>query len=77
MASKVRPLPYIPRYPVDLERTDSLLQLKFTAKQLNKQSRKAAKDEESEKNKLKKVRLYLSGGYGRADERETTGIEAT
>jgi len=35
--------------------TESLFQLKFTAKQLQKQSRKAAKDETAEKAKLKKA----------------------
>jgi hypothetical protein len=31
----------------------------FTAKQLNRQAAKATKDETTEKNKLKKVRLFV------------------
>lgn len=55
----------------------SLFQLKFTAKQLQKQSRKAAKDEESEKLKLKKAlqqnnvegaRIYASNSIRKHNE---------
>ena len=38
----------------------SLLNLKFTAKQLNRQAQKAGKDETVEKGKLKKVGKTLS-----------------
>lgn len=40
----------------------SLFNLKFTAKQLNRQAQKAGKDETAEKNKLKKVHFlpYLT-----------------
>ena len=37
----------------------SLFNLKFTAKQLNRQAQKAGKDEAAEKAKLKKVRCRL------------------
>ena len=37
----------------------SLFNLKFTAKQLNRQAQKAGKDETVEKGKLKKVRMTV------------------
>ena len=40
----------------------SLFNLKFTAKQLNRQAQKAGKDEVAEKAKLKKVRETYGGG---------------
>ncbi len=47
------PLPLTPSTMSGLEK--SLFNLKFTAKQLNRQAAKAGKDETAEKNKLKKV----------------------
>lgn len=40
----------------------SLFNLKFTAKQLNRQAQKAGKDETAEKAKLKKVCEIQAGG---------------
>ncbi|KAH0615003.1 uncharacterized protein H6S33_000639 [Morchella sextelata] len=40
----------------------ALFNLKFTAKQLNRQAIKAGKDENSEKAKIKKVRNPLAAG---------------
>lgn len=45
--------------------TEALFQLKFTAKSLNRQAKKAAKDETAEKNKLKAVRRRLLSGICR------------
>lgn len=51
------PLPLTPTTMSGLEK--SLFNLKFTAKQLNRQAAKAGKDETAEKNKLKKVYILL------------------
>lgn len=56
---------------------NTLFQLKFTSKQLNKQSQKAAKEEKQETNKLKKAlneseeiaRLYASNAIRKRNER--------
>lgn len=56
---------------------DQLFQLKFTAKQLNKQSKRCQKDEQTEKNKLKKsiqdgnmegARIYASNAIRKKNE---------
>lgn len=57
---------------------ESLFQLKFTAKQLNKQAAKAGKDENAEKQKVKKAiaqgnndiaRLYAQNAIRKSNER--------
>lgn len=63
------------RNSMNLENT--LFQLKFTAKQLNKQAAKAAKEEKQEVNKLKKIineseeigKLYASNAIRKRNER--------
>ncbi|KAG8973777.1 Vacuolar-sorting protein SNF7 [Tulasnella sp. 425] len=62
---------------LNLERLETLFQLKFTAKTLNRQANKASKDERSEKAKLKKAlqqgntegaRIYASNAIRKKSE---------